>query len=210
MEEHFRKDYKQIQIEEVTYYYDTITFPESYQAIYGCEGGEVAKFPAMIENLPVMTLCSNESFLGQGFTCKKAIVAEGIKTITQQSFYNNSYIEELILPESLEILGWQSFACCSRLKSVSMSQKHLIKFVTAFKGSAQLQQIKIYDNAKIYTGHELMSMIAYFYMILTKDRHQITLDKDETQLLSMCREYGWDNYIADYHQEYNELFGRIS
>lgn len=66
-------------------------------------------------------------------------VPEGIKTIAASAFWNNVFIEEVILPESLVQLGGDCFYCCYNLKKVNIPAKVSVMGNNPFAGCPKLE-----------------------------------------------------------------------
>ena len=66
-------------------------------------------------------------------------VPEGIKTIAASAFWNNVFIEEVILPESLVQLGGDCFYCCYNLKKVNIPAKVSLMGNNPFAGCPKLE-----------------------------------------------------------------------
>ena len=70
---------------------------------------------------------------------KTVKVPEGIKTIGASAFWNNVFVEDVILPESLERLGGDCFYYCKNLKKVNIPKKVWIMGNNPFAGCPKLQ-----------------------------------------------------------------------
>lgn len=66
-------------------------------------------------------------------------VPEGIKSIGASAFWNNVFVEDVILPESLERLGGDCFYYCKNLKKVNIPKKVWIMGNNPFAGCPKLQ-----------------------------------------------------------------------
>lgn len=60
------------------------------------------------------SLCSN---------LRKVIFHSGLKEIGRRAFYSTA-IEEVILPEGLELIGTEAFGCCSRLRHLALPESY--------------------------------------------------------------------------------------
>ena len=69
---------------------------------------------------------------------KSVRVPEGIKTIGAGAFWNNTYVEEVVLPDSLEILGGDCFYYCTALKKTVIPHKVNIMGNNPFAGCPNL------------------------------------------------------------------------
>ena len=207
MEERFRGGYKSAKIGRITYYYATIDFAgEPYQAVYGCDGGSTAKFPAEIDGLPVWEACTNESFLGQGFESKKIIFPEGLKLVRQQAFYTNKHVEELVLPNSMGIVGWRSFAFCPQLTHLTMPFKQLIALPVAFKGTTRIKEIRVTDWKKTMKPTTFWGLVISAYDIMKRARRGDVLSAEENKALEVYKNNGWWDYAYEYSDDYEILF----
>ena len=65
-------------------------------------------------------------------------VPEGIKTIGPGAFWNNTYVEEVVLPDSLERLGGDCFYYCTALKKTVIPHKVSIMGNNLFAGCPNL------------------------------------------------------------------------
>ena len=211
MLEKYRDKYKTAKQRGVTYYYNTVNLSgETYQAIYGCDGGKTAHFPAEIGGIPVRELCTGEDFLGQGFACKKAILPNGIKSVRQQAFWNNPHLEEVELPPDIENLGWQCFGFCRSLKRIHIPMRHLIKYVVAFKGTPNVEQFHVIGTKKPFNTKQYMSLIAYYYSIMKRSkRGDQNFDADDKTALELCTQFGWFDYISEYSDDFDTLFRNV-
>ena len=66
-------------------------------------------------------------------------VPDGIKKIAASAFWNNTFIEEVILPESLVQLGGDCFYCCYNLKKVNIPRNVHIMGNNPFAGCPELK-----------------------------------------------------------------------
>ena len=64
---------------------------------------------------------------------------EGITTIGASAFWNNTFIEEIILPKSLKRLGGDCFYCCTNLKKVNIPSEVWIMGNNPFAGCPKLE-----------------------------------------------------------------------
>lgn len=69
---------------------------------------------------------------------KTVAVPEGIKSIGASAFWNNVFVEEVILPNTLERLGGDCFYYCKILKKVNIPQKVTIMGNNPFAGCPDL------------------------------------------------------------------------
>jgi len=210
MEPRFREYYKTFEAGGVTFYYNSSDiYREPLHAIYGCDGGDVAVFPAIIDDVPVRHICTSEDFLGQGFTCREASLPEGVTMVRQQAFYSNRQLEEVILPHSMEVLGWRSFAFCPALKRIALPMRLLLHLIPACKGSQVEESCLRLDDGglKVFARFDFMNLIAYYYSIIKKDLKGQPQDDDEDRgNLALCKEFGWHNIVDDYLEDFQDAF----
>ncbi len=83
-------------------------------------------------------ICGSELVSYNG-RAKVVRVPEGIKSIAPSAFWNNVFIEEVILPESLVQLGGDCFYCCYNLKKVNIPAKVSVMGNNPFAGCPKLE-----------------------------------------------------------------------
>lgn len=66
-------------------------------------------------------------------------VPEGITTIGASAFWNNTFVEEIVLPKSLKRLGGDCFYYCTNLKKVNIPSKVWIMGNNPFAGCPELE-----------------------------------------------------------------------
>ena len=66
-------------------------------------------------------------------------VPEGITTIGASAFWNNTYVEEIVLPQSLKRLGGDCFYYCTNLKAVNIPSEVWIMGNNPFAGCPDLE-----------------------------------------------------------------------
>ena len=79
-------------------------------------------------------------------------IPEGIKVIASGAFWNNVFIEEVILPESLERLGGDCFYCCNNLKKVNIPSKLKTMGNNPFAGCPKLEVDNFSSKFKLING----------------------------------------------------------
>ena len=207
MEERFRGGYKAAKIGRMTYYYATIDFTEEpFQAVYGCEGGTKADIPATLDGLPVREVCTSEDFLGKGFESKKIILPQGLRSVRQQAFYTNAHITELVVPDSVEIVGWRAFAACPKLTHLTLPFKHLITLPVAFKGTVGVKKIHITDWKKTLGREAFWGLVLSAYEIMGKARRGASLTAQEEQAMALYTPMGWPDYVHEFSEDFDTLF----
>ena len=83
---------------------------------------------------------------------KTVKVPQGIKTIAAGAFWNNVFIEEVILPESLVQLGGDCFYCCYNLKKVNIPANVSIMGNNPFAGCPKLEISNFSPHFKLVDG----------------------------------------------------------
>lgn len=68
-------------------------------------------------------------------------VPEGIATIGASAFWNNTYVEEIVLPKSLKRLGGDCFYYCTNLKKVNIPSGVWVMGNNPFAGCPQLELV---------------------------------------------------------------------
>lgn len=79
-------------------------------------------------------------------------IPEGIKAIGASAFWNNTFIEQVILPESLERLGGDCFYYCKNLKKVNIPRQVRIMGNNPFAGCPQLTIYNYSDSFLLQDG----------------------------------------------------------
>lgn len=83
-------------------------------------------------------ICGSELVSYNG-RAKVVRVPEGIKSIAPSAFWNNVFIEEVILPESLVQLGGDCFYCCYNLKKANIPASVSVMGNNPFAGCPKLE-----------------------------------------------------------------------
>ena len=65
-------------------------------------------------------------------------IPEGIETIGASAFWNNTFVEEIVLPQSLKRLGGDCFYYCTNLKKINIPSQVWIMGNNPFAGCPQL------------------------------------------------------------------------
>lgn len=76
-------------------------------------------------------------------------ISEGVKVLNSNLFYDNEFIQMVILPESLEIIGKSAFERCSNLKSVTFPRNFEVIGDQVFSGCHSLNHVVWPDNLKV-------------------------------------------------------------
>ena len=91
------------------------------------------------------------------YKCKSKVlkVPEGITTIGASAFWNNTFVEEIILPKSLKRLGGDCFYYCTSLKKVNIPSEVWIMGNNPFAGCPFLEIINespyfVLENGVLY------------------------------------------------------------
>ena len=102
-------------------------------------------------------------------------VPEGIKSIAASAFWNNTYIEEVILPESLLQLGGDCFYCCYNLKKVNIPKNLQVMGNNPFAGCPELvlTNDSPYFNLKDGVLYSADGTNLIYYPILKKEQEFI-------------------------------------
>lgn len=82
-------------------------------------------------------------------------VPEGITTIGASAFWNNTFVEEIMLPKSLKRLGGDCFYYCTNLKKVNIPSEVWIMGNNPFAGSPKLEIVNkspyfVLENGVLY------------------------------------------------------------
>lgn len=108
---------------------------------------------------------------------KKKIVKvpEGITTISASAFWNNTYIEKVILPQSLKRIGGDSFYYCKNLNSICIPKDVWIMGNNPFSGCPKLKLENcspnfILDDGVLYNKDKTNII---YYEISKKDREYL-------------------------------------
>jgi hypothetical protein len=93
--------------------------------------------------------------------------------IGDKAFSNNSNIKEIVLPETLEFIGWQAFSGCKNLSKLNMHQSLKIISGAAFEGTA-LKKLSISENVIRFapSGWNLLESIE----VDPKNKNYVSID----------------------------------
>lgn len=102
-------------------------------------------------------------------------VPEGITTIGASAFWNNTFVEEIILPKSLKRLGGDCFYYCTNLKKVNIPRGVWIMGNNPFAGCPKLELINespyfIFEDGILY-GRDKKEVI--YYPINKKEKEYV-------------------------------------
>ena len=87
-----------------------------------------------------------------GKTDKSYIVPDGVTMINNEAFYNNKFLINITLPDSLVSIGYRAFSYCSSLKSVIIPDGVTEIVSATFSGCSSLQSVQIPNSVKCI-GH---------------------------------------------------------
>lgn len=85
-------------------------------------------------------------------TATRITLPEGVTTIRETAFYNCQYMKELVLPQSLEIIGADCFSNCIALEDVDLGGTVTLG-TDAFVGCTALRHVKISGNCESLGEH---------------------------------------------------------
>ncbi|MBQ3110729.1 MAG: leucine-rich repeat protein [Clostridia bacterium] len=137
---------------------------------------------------------------------RRLVVGEGIKSIGCSAFENEE-IEEVILPESLEIIGDRAFLNCKNIKEIKLPENLIGIGKRAFEGCESLVKVNLPDKdfiigaakddfdskREIYIGH-----YAFFetpYIKAQTEEKYIPLQKSDKGIIHPRSKYE-DDYIG--------------
>lgn len=76
---------------------------------------------------------------------KTLMIERGVKEIKDEEFKDSDY-EEIIIPDSVQIIGSQTFANCKKLKRITLSKNLKILGDAAFSGCSNLEYVEIPES----------------------------------------------------------------
>jgi len=129
-----------------------------YAAIISYTGtGDVVKFPAKVDNIPVVCISSREMTFANNtsrseFVClnsqsiKKLIFPDTVIAIGPEAFYRLENLEEIIFSEALTHIYHDAFANCFRLKRVELPSSLISMDYRAFSECSSLEYLSISDG----------------------------------------------------------------
>lgn len=89
---------------------------------------------------------------GQHITNKRVIIPEGVQEIGENAFINNDYIEEVVLPSTIKMIGYQAFAGCTNLKRIFLPEGLHTILPAAFYGCVSLEEVELPSTLKILSS----------------------------------------------------------
>ena len=129
---------------ELTYTSRLVSGLLEYKGVYYTDGWEFLVGVGSnagnidIEASPDFEIVGDELITYKGKS-KVVKVPEGITTIGASAFWNNTFIEEIILPKSLKRLGGDCFYYCTNLKKVNIPSEVWIMGNNPFAGCPSLE-----------------------------------------------------------------------
>ena len=79
-------------------------------------------------------------------------VPEGIKSVGASAFWNNTFVEEIVLPNSLQLLGGDCFYYCTNLKRVNIPPNVSVMGNNPFAGCPKLELSNESENFSLEDG----------------------------------------------------------
>ena len=129
---------------ELTYTSRLVSGLLEYKGVYYTDGWEYLVGVGAnagnidIETSPDFEMVGDELITYKGKS-KLVKVPEGITTIGASAFWNNTFVEEIILPNSLKRLGGDCFYYCTNLKKVNIPSEVWIMGNNPFAGCPKLE-----------------------------------------------------------------------
>ena len=139
---------------------------------------QIGKYVATYEELMeiVSDLSENEIETLYIFSCSNVIsitISEGVEAIGAFSFGSideDSYIENISVPDSVTVISYGAFAGCSRLKNITIPDSVTSIGMDAFGGTAFYNDKSYWENDVLYIGKHLISAD---YILDTLDIYEI-------------------------------------
>lgn len=123
----------------------TYTIINGEATIIGFTGEpETLSIPSEIENCPVTEIRDN-AFFNCG-SLKEIILPDSLKIMGHHCFYACTSLESIVLPRSLEEIGMGCFCGCIELSSVTISESLNILPDSCFRSCTSLREIIIPQN----------------------------------------------------------------
>lgn len=133
------------------------------------------------------------SFTGTGTHIRKAILPNTV-TCIEQNVFNTPYLQEVVLPENLLVIGEKTFYGCSALRSINLPESLTSIGESAFQG-AGLTEVAIPANVKTigvfaFAGMETQTPYCYINDY-SNDRHSCGVSWSDEKYYSSdyCHEH---------------------
>lgn len=123
----------------------------------------------IVEGDPDFEIANDELLLYKGRE-KIVNIPEGIRTIAASAFWNNDYIEEVVIPKSVEQIGGDSFYCCYNLKKICIPPRVSAMGNNPFAGCPLLELENESPHFKLVDGvlYDADGTVLIYYPIAAK------------------------------------------
>jgi len=103
---------------------------------------------------------------GYSGTAKKVIIPETIEgqkvtSVGSSAFYDNTTVEEVIIPDGVENIDFSAFENCTSLKKITIPNSVKYIYDWAFSGCISLVDVKIPDSVE-YVGAHVLEDTSFF------------------------------------------------
>lgn len=131
------------------------------EAFYGCRKLKKVSFPkklvtvgenafektAWYQSQPQGIVYAGKAAYKLKGTCpSKAVLKKGTRSITAELFYNKSNLKEVVLPNTVRVIGKCAFGGCKNLKSVKLSKKLTLICGSVFENCTSLTEVVMYNK----------------------------------------------------------------
>ena len=156
----------------------TLSFPSKTTAIAdnaceGCRNLTKVTIPSRIKNFGsycflntpwlyaqrrINSLVVKNGVLIDGMSCKNKLVniPNGVKKVSKYAFYDNSYVEKVVIPASVSYIQEGAFYYCTNLKTVTVPDTVKGLGIAAFANCSKL------ENVKLVTGFPTLNEGAFY------------------------------------------------
>ena len=156
----------------------TLSFPSKTTAIAdnaceGCRNLTKVTIPSRIKNFGsycflntpwlyaqrrINSLVVKNGVLIDGMSCKNKLVniPNGVKKVSKYAFYDNSYVEKVVIPASVSYIQEGAFYYCTNLKTVTVPDTVKGLGIAAFANCSKL------ENVKLGTGFPTLNEGAFY------------------------------------------------
>lgn len=116
-----------------------------------------------------VTYSNDRTKLLKGGTNKKCVIREGTTLICDSAFYGCAHLIEVIMPDSVKIIGCCAFELCEKLEKINFSNKLQIICESAFECCESLNRLTIPDTVVIIETNTFAACSNLKYVYLSEN-----------------------------------------